>query len=104
MTTTRIIHQNAETGITQFWHEHENGDVTLQTQQDITQIAAANRELYNQVDEKAGWKGDMHRVASIPISVYYDLKAKGIVDDPVAMKRWLNDPENQVFRTRPGRV
>lgn len=36
--------------------------------------------------------------------VYYDLKAKGILDDPVAIKKWLNDPENKYFRTREGNV
>ena len=27
-----------------------------------------------------------------------------ILDDEAAMKRWLNDPDNRFFRTRPGRV
>jgi hypothetical protein len=35
---------------------------------------------------------------------YMDLKKKGILDDQVALKRWLNDPENRYFRTRPGQV
>ena len=48
--------------------------------------------------------GDMTRVASIPLSLYFDLKKKGIADDPVAMKRWLNDPDQRFFRTRPGRL
>ena len=36
--------------------------------------------------------------------VYYDLKNKGILDDPKAIKKWLNDPENKYFRTREGTV
>jgi hypothetical protein len=55
------------------------------------------------------WKplpGDfnLHHVASIPLSVYMDLVQKGIAKDKEALRKWLNDPENQVFRTRPGRV
>jgi len=46
----------------------------------------------------------MARVASIPLNVYYDLKRRGIADDPKAMKKWLNDPDNRVFRTREGTV
>jgi len=43
-------------------------------------------------------------VASIPLSIYYDLKRQGIVDDPVRLKRWLNDSDNKYFRTRGGVV
>jgi hypothetical protein len=34
--------------------------------------------------------------------VYYELKRQGIADDPKALKKWLNDRDNQVFRTRAG--
>jgi hypothetical protein len=34
--------------------------------------------------------------------VYYDLKRRGIADDPAALKKWLNDGDNRVFRTREG--
>lgn len=100
----RLISENADAGIRQYWHEHDNGDVTIQTTQVVDDVIEANRGTFNQVDERAGWKGDMHRVASIPMAVYYDLKAKGVIDDPVAMKKWLNDPDNRFFRTRPGVV
>jgi hypothetical protein len=100
----RLISENAEAGIKQYWHEHDDGSVTLQTTQIVDDVLEANKGSFNQVDERAGWKGDMHRVASIPMSLYYDLKAKGILDDQVALKKWLNDPNNRYFRTRPGVV
>jgi hypothetical protein len=56
------------------------------------------------VDERAGWKGEFHRVASIPMSLYVQLRAEGKLDDQEYMKRWLNSSENQFFRTRPGKV
>lgn len=101
---TRLISENKEIGQKQYWHDHDDGSVTVQTVQDVGDIAEANKLSYNQYDERSNWKGDMHRVASIPMSVYYDLQRKGILNDPVAMKRWLNDPDNRVFRTRPGVV
>ena len=100
----RLISENLETGTRQYWHEHDDGSVTVQTTQQVDDVIDANRGSFNQVDERAGWKGDMHRVASIPMSVYYHLKAQGIIDDPVALKKWLNDPDNRFFRTRPGVV
>ena len=36
--------------------------------------------------------------------LYYDLKEKGILDDPKALKKWLNDADNKAFRTREGTV
>ncbi len=101
---SRIISTNATIGQVQKMHFHEDGGITLETQQDVSAIVEANKAAYNQVDERANWKGDMHRVGSVPMSIYYDLKRRGILDDQAALKRWLNDPENQVFRTRPGRV
>lgn len=101
---SRIISENAAIGQKQVWHDHEDGSVTIQTVQKVDDVAEANKKTFNQFDERAGWKGEMHRVASIPMSVFYDLKRKGIIDDPVAMKKWLNDADNRVFRTRPGQV
>jgi hypothetical protein len=46
----------------------------------------------------------MHHVASIPMALYYQMKAEGKLDDQAYMKRWLNSPENRFFRTRPGKV
>jgi hypothetical protein len=56
------------------------------------------------VDEKANWTGEWHLVASIPESLYYKMKAEGKIDDQEYMKRWLNNSDNQFFRTRPGKV
>lgn len=101
---SRLVSENKEIGQRQYWHDHDDGSVTVQTVQTVDAVAEANKQAFNQFDERTPWKGDMHRVASIPLSVYYDLKRKGILDDQVAMKKWLNDPENRVFRTRPGKV
>lgn len=104
VTNTRLISENKEIGQKQYWHDHDDGSVTVETVQTVDGVAEANKQNFNQFDERAGWKGDMHKVASIPMSIFYDLKRKGILDDPAAMKRWLNDPDNRVFRTRPGTV
>jgi hypothetical protein len=89
-------------GIKRTFHGSEDGNTfVIQTEQDTTGIVEANKAAYNDAPDR--W-GDMTRVASIPLSLYFDLKKKGIADDPVAMKRWLNDSENRFFRTRGGNV
>ncbi len=54
-------------------------------------------------DAPSRW-GEGQRVASIPMTVYWELKRRGVVDDQGALRRWLNDPDNRFFRTRPGAV
>lgn len=88
-------------GITKYWHVKDNGEYAVETVQDVTKIAEANKRQSNSAGGK--W-GEMAKVASIPLSVYYDLKRRGIIDDPVAMRKWLNDPDNFAFRTRAGKL
>ena len=46
------------------------------------------------------------KAASIPVTVFDIAKAQGInlLNDPEAMKRFLNDPQNRAFRTTLERV
>ena len=100
----KIFDVNPELGITRTWHYNDETDeATIQTQQDVTAIVEENKNEFNQVDERAKW-GEFSRVASIPLSLYYELKKDGKLEDQAYMKRWLNDPENRHFRTRPGEV
>ena len=97
----RLFGRDPLTGITQYWHVKENGEYVIETQQDVSAIAEANKRQYNDTPDR---HGDVNKVASIPLNVYYDLKRRGIADDPVAFKKWLNDRDNKVFRTRAGRL
>lgn len=96
---TRIFSQDKASGITKYWHVTDKGEYVVETQQDVSAIVEANKREYNNTPDKYR---DVNKVASIPLSVYYDLKRKGIADDPKALRKWLNDRDNQVFRTRAG--
>lgn len=76
----------------------------IETVQDVSQIVELNKASTAAVDERAGWKGDMHLVARIPMNLFMELQQKGIADDDEALRRWLNDSDNRVFRTRHGKV
>jgi len=97
----RIFDSDPLTGITKYWHVKSNGEFVVETTQDISSAVEYNKRNYN---ERPGKFGELAKVASIPLSVYYDLKRKGIADDPVAFKKWMNDSNNGVFRTRSGRL
>lgn len=85
-----------------FHYDHSDDSFTIETVQDVTEIAELNKAQFNGTADH--WKGDLHKVASIPMPIYMQLQKEGIVDDPAAFRRWLNDRDNRVFRTRPGKV
>lgn len=106
---TRVLEKIPELGITRLFHYDEaTEEATIETVQDVEGIVEATKDEFKEFDERANWKGEWHRVASIPISLYHDLIAKGVIElnDPnkTKLKAWLNDPDNRFFRTRPGRI
>jgi hypothetical protein len=75
----------------------------VESKQDITDIVARNKHLYNTFRgawESHGEWGDM--VASIPANVWGELMTKGIAYDEKRLRKWLDDRDQLVFRTRPG--
>lgn len=87
------------------WHyDADKDEGVIETIFDVNAIGEDNKARYNSFDERARWNGDMHHVASIPMSLFYQMKAEGKLEDQAYMKRFLNDPDNRVFRTRPGDV
>ena len=95
----RVFSHDPQNGITKYWHVKENGEYVIETVQDVTTITDANKRQYNDTPDKYR---DVNKVASIPLPVYYELKRRGIADDPKALRKWLNDADNRVFRTRAG--
>ena len=75
----------------------------ISTSQDVTKIIEANKRSEKEVTSRNKW-GEFSKVASIPLSIYYDLKKQGIIDDKKRFKRWLNDRDNKLFRTRGGTI
>lgn len=98
----KLLDTDPITGIRHvFNYDDVTDEATITAEQDVDTVVEANKALYN---ENHGRHGEMTRVAQIPMVVYMDLKKRGIIDDQAAMKRWLNDPDNRFFRTRPGTV
>ena len=104
MTEKKLFDKDDALGITRIWHYDADTDkATIETRQDVSKIIEENKQEYAQIDENARW-GEWTRVASIPMSIYFKLKAEGKLDDDAYMKKWLNDPDNKYFRTRSGEV
>lgn len=98
----KVMDHDPITGISHvFYYDNETDEATIVAEQEVKSIIEENKQLFNDAPTRFG---DTARVAQIPMVVYMDLKKKGIVNDSNEMRKWLNDPENRFFRTRPGRV
>jgi hypothetical protein len=98
----RLFEVDPRTGISTFFHYNSDDDTfVLEKQQDAEPLLDFNKARFN--DAPTRW-GDGQLVASIPLHLFFELKQKGIIDDQNELKKWLNDPDNRFFRTRPGDV
>jgi hypothetical protein len=69
-------------------------------------VAEAIKQNTFDRNEATGWKGDWHRVASIPLNIIHDsgmVEAASQQDDGF-MSRWLNDSDNAAWRTKEGNL
>lgn len=99
----RLFDYDPLTGTTRWFHyDDANDQFYIQTQQETEDLIDQNRRELN--DSGTNWKGDWHKVASIPLSIFVRLQKEGIVYDQEALKKWLNDPDNALFRTKHGTV
>ena len=86
-------------------HDADEGRSVIQAVSDTTIIEETNKAQFNATDERIGWKGSWHKVASVPTAVWWDWMEKTEMGkDRRALKKLLNDPDQRVWRTRPGRV
>ncbi len=90
-------------------HADGEGGLVIQTSQDVSGLIESNKQEFNSYDERARWSDELYgnKVASIPFTAIDELNQKGImrgfhVVDDAKFAMWLNDPENRVWRTRPG--
>ena len=70
-------------------------EYTEQNVEPLIDIAKAQSEL--KPDK------DMRLVGHIPLVIYNQMMRDGSFNDPAAIKKWLNNPDNKCFRVAPGR-
>lgn len=87
-------------------HHAADGAMTFETVQDVQPIADVAQALYNSASDygPSRWAGDHHRVATIPMPMLMELDRIGIARDAKAFLRWLDHPDNRLFRCKPGRL
>ena len=103
--STRVLPGNPAFGIRrEFYEDPMTGLVTVKTTQDVTAAVEESKALYNRHDEHSNWKGDIHLVAQVPLSVRFDPARAHIFNDKRRYLKWLDDSDQRAFRTRPGKL
>jgi hypothetical protein len=102
-----VLSYDPLTGIRERFIWNEDGSFQIVTDQFAQPILESNKQEMNQTDERARWKeGQM--VASLPLVIYQKLMDEGIIDRAdtrqIKLRKWLDDPANRFFRTRPGKL
>lgn len=105
---SRIFDEDGFTRSRRIWHEDYDGRVVLETNTDVTQALKDAESANNEHTQgrRSKWSDELtgNRIATIPTVVYMQLHKEGIVQDQDRFKKWLNDPDNSAFRTRPGKI
>jgi hypothetical protein len=76
---------------------------TITDRQEVQDLMDINKSIRNDGYRK-NRNTMMRRVGSVPLNIYMDLKAKGIIDDRKKLAAWLNDPDNRAWRTDDSKI
>lgn len=100
-----LIDWDPKTGRT-VWSMFDGEKTVIRTDTPVAQTIEDNTLFRNAAS--SDWKGDYHRVASVPMQLLYDdnlgLNKAIQQGDDKYLSRWLNDSDNRAWRVKEGRV
>ena len=77
----------------------EDDKIVYHKKQNVQPVVEHCKNLSEQQPGK-----EFRHVAEIPMVIYQLMVRDGSINDKQALKKWLNDPDNQAFRTWKGKV
>ena len=102
---------DVQNGVTRIAHSDGDGGLVIQSVTDMSDFVEHTKAQYDDNSTGKGW-GDnpldpKNKIATLPTEIVNELNKMGImrgyyITDQNALKKWLNNPENRVFRTRGG--
>ena len=78
----------------------EDDKIVYHTTQDVAPIIEHTKAIRETV--KPG--KDLRHVAEVPMVIYQKALREGWANDKAQWKKWLNNPDNKVFRTWQGKI
>jgi len=104
----RLFDHDPQTGITEYYYDDTaTGGFVIEQVQDVTEIIELNKAKRN---DDTGRFRDLHQISSMPLTILMQLAKEGIVTmgfkilDEKRWRAWLNDPDNEAWRTKRCRV
>ena len=105
---SRVLSYDPVTKIKEIHHyDPDTGAQALEMVGDVEEMVEDSKGRFAMVDERARWRDGMNHVASVPLIIIDKVRRESginLLRDKGAMRQFLNDPDNRVFRTRPGRI
>jgi hypothetical protein len=105
-----LFDHDPATGMTEYFHYDEaTGGFVIETRQDVGLIIELNKSRYNETEKHTPY-GELDEVANFPLTIVMELAKQGIMTagcrilDQKKYKQWLNDPANEMWRVRRGKV
>lgn len=103
MIEKQLLEIDPITGVAEYgYYDHATDEFTIETSQDLEPLVDFNRAQFN-AQKRSTKHGDGTKIMSIPMELYMAEQKKGTFKDPKAFSRFVNDPDNAMFRTRPGK-
>jgi hypothetical protein len=86
------------------WRLEQDGMVHFRIDFEVAKTLEQNKADFNVA--QTGWKGDYVKVASLPHNILHGSGFDEAINqrDKKFISRFLNDPDNRGWRTKPGRV
>jgi hypothetical protein len=98
-----LFDHDEKLGRTVWARTNGDGSTTFRTDYRVDPTIDANTAMRNMASP--GWKGDWHKVASIPLNIFHDQLAEASrQEDDRYLSKWLNDGSNKAWRTKDGTV
>lgn len=94
----RLLDYDPILKIKRYFHYQGDGKFTIETVQDVGEIAEMNKRQFNDAEKRFGNKQEYHHVGRIPLSLYYRYIQTGDESD---IKKFLNLSDNRAWKTKP---
>ena len=103
------IYQNDDGSVDKVHYDETTGKMHVKKETDVSKIIEQNIRQYNDADRH--YRSDtMNHVARIPVALaeqwcaQQGIKYQEFLTNPEILKRFLNDPDNSLCRTKPGKI
>ena len=89
--------------------DHNTGMMHVERMRDVTDLIESNKKIFNNADksykdEVFNLVGRFDSLAAEQWCTNKGIKYSEFLSDPKMVKRFLNDPDNAVWKLKPGKV